>query len=100
MADASYLIGVCFAAIAVFCVWLGYKMLIPVWNVAGNAVGSWYPGAVGHDVTFVTQFGVMSGNLNVLVQYSFVILMLSVVGMYVVIFAWRKEFGTTSDQEY
>lgn len=82
-------------AIGAFIVKMGYDYLVPIWAISANTLTSLYPAMVGGDATFVSNFNNMAFNLNLLVQYSFVIMLLGIVGLYLLVFAYRRQFSST-----
>lgn len=55
---------------------------------------------VGNDPTYVAGFVTIASELNILFQYSFAVIGLGIVAVFVLIFAYRNVFGTTGDDTY
>jgi hypothetical protein len=81
-------------------VWLAYKLLVPMWSLTVTPIAAMYPAMVGNDPTYVTGFITIASELNILYQYSFAIIGLGIVAVFVLIFAYRNVFGTTGDDVY
>ena len=91
----TYIWAILFACIAMFLVWLCYKILVPVFNMTIAPIATQYPALVGNDPTYVAGFNTITSQTNILFQYDFPIMGLGIVSVFVIIFAYRTVFGST-----
>lgn len=99
MADTTYILGILFATVATFLIWLGYKILVPIWNFTINPLANAYPSLVNNNPVYLNAFYTMASEINILFQYSFIIMMLGVVAVYVVVYAYRRQFTSSFEGE-
>lgn len=91
----AYIIGVVFATLSMFIIWIGYKFLVPMWNMTISPLAAQYPAMVHDDPTYVTAFGTLLFQENILFQYSFFVMGLGVAVVFLVIFAYRRQSTST-----
>lgn len=91
----QYIIMVGFTTFAAFLVWLGYKLLVPVYYLAVSPLAGLYPSLVHDNPTYVDAFGNLMVQNNTIYQYSFFVLMGGICVVFVLAFAYRRQ--NTSD---
>ena len=89
----AYIIAVVFSSIAMFIVWLSYKFLVPVFSLVVTPIASQYPAMVGNDPTYVDGFNTIVSQTNILYQYSFIVMMLGIMSVFIMLFAYRRVFN-------
>lgn|GEM_PF-2554326 len=78
-----------------FLAWLGYKLLVPVWGITAGTIATTYPNMVGNDPTYVGPFYTIVSELNILVQYGFVVIGLGAL-FFMLIFVYRRHSTSVS----
>lgn len=92
----AYIWAIVFSSIGLFLTWFGYKLLVPVFNMTVGSVAPGYPAMVNNNPTYVNGFNTIVSEVNILFQYSFAVIGLGIVAVFVVIFAYRTVFGSTA----
>jgi hypothetical protein len=96
MATAGYIVGVVFASLAAFAIYVADKFLIPVWAIPANELSTYYSGLVGGSPTYVNGFDTIVVNENLLIQGAFIMMMLGVIFVFVIFYAWRHVYTSTA----
>ena len=92
MGSPAYIWGILFASVAGFLVWLGYRFLVPMWNLTSTPLANQYPAMVNNNPTYVNAFDGIIVNENIGVQYAFLIMMLGITVVYLIILAYREQY--------
>ena len=82
-----------FSTVASFCIWICYKFLVPIFNIVVTPIAAQYPAMVGNDPTYVDGFNTIVSQTNILYQYSFVVMMLGIMSIFILLFAYRRVFN-------
>jgi TRAP-type C4-dicarboxylate transport system permease small subunit len=93
LADNSpdFIIAVIFVALMGFLAWMGYKILVPVWGMTAGAVAAVYPTMVGNDPTYVGAFNTIASELNIEVNYGFVVIAMGAL-FFMLVFVYRRHY--------
>lgn len=97
MADAGveYIIGVLFATVATFVVYMGYKIIVPVYVLVAQPIATLYPSLVNNNPTYVNGFQSLVVNLDLGLQSGLFIMALGISFAFIIMFGYRRQ-GTSS----
>lgn len=91
----EYIIGIVFASVAMFVVWFGYRVLVPIYSTVAQPIANQYPSLVHDNPTYVMAFNSLLTQLNIGLQASFFVMALGIGAVFIIVFAYRRQ-GTSA----